>query len=557
MKKLLFVFTILLLAICKSPAPSGGGYGGTSNGITNGQPSVLAGTVYAGYVNSLNPGMVKFPTRFYAFGDSISQQMRTNGWFSHGGYTNQYSSLNFSGNAYTNGTLFYNVGSYTSNNISFYEAMTNIEWVNHQITVAFDNAGCVPGIAGANIWGTFNGSNWVALPSLYATKNKDQINGFTYNARGFYTNANGFHGDPAPLTYWPDSTNDVWVMIQGTIYSNINNAPISITVTGSAYNQMVFCGTPNYTSVGYGTLPYRAGQGPQSKYAPPYTSACNAFDLNNNIPTGIWALSNAPSVTGVAAGIFFQAGNNDITGVTTNALAWTTNICNFADYCHSNGYYPVILISTVNCPGLNGLSPQVVTNFVNAERQLWQGHFDYFYDLQASNGISGMLTSPNSIDGQTHFSPTYAGYVGTNLNLSMNWNTLITSPLAAGAGGAFDGSSVTNLATSYYTNLVLAQIYTNPLTRVMFLTVPTEVSSPATTLGSAEVFAQTKPQGGTFINVSGNDIGGGATSIIATNRATLSFPVPAGWVWTVTSTVSGSGYVGKLDGSKTNTVTTY
>jgi hypothetical protein len=435
MKKIvlfLYLFAGLLAqAGNNGPYPSGGG---TVGGITNGQA-----TIYASTVNTLNPGIKLLPPNWFGFGDSITCQLRTNGWFSQGGYTNQYSAT-----VYTNGFLHYNVGAYPSNNVSYFDVLTNILWIKHSITLNVDLAGCVPGLTGSSLWGTYNGSNYVALPSLYATKNIDQINGFTYNAAGYFTNANGFHGDPVPLTYWPDPA-DVWVNIQGTTYSNLNNTPISITVTGAAYNQMVFFGTPNAISTGKGTLPYRAGQASQSKYAPPYTSACNAFNLVGNIPVGIWALSNAPTITGIPAGAFVQAGANDL-GLTTNALAYTTNQCNFADYLHGLGFYPVILISTVNSPGANSYEAGVtVTNYVNAERQLWPGHFDYFYDLQASNGISGMFTGANYVDGSVHFSPTYAGYVGTNMNLGLNWNSLSYAPLAAGAGGAFDGSSVTNL----------------------------------------------------------------------------------------------------------------
>lgn len=86
--------------------------------------------------------------------------------------------------------------------------------------------------------------------------------------------------------------------------------------------------------------------------------------------------------------------------------------------------------------------------------------------------------------------------------------------------------------------------------------IPVVVSSPATTLGNAEVDAQLQlPAGGAFVSIGEVSIAGGATSIIATNKDTLVFDVPPGWGFQVTNTVSGVNYVAAIDSTKTNQVT--
>lgn len=117
-----------------------------------------------------------------------------------------------------------------------------------------------------------------------------------------------------------------------------------------------------------------------------------------------------------------------------------------------------------------------------------------------------------------------------------------------------NGSGLTNLSLCYYTNLVNGQLYTNPLTVTMQLTIPVAVSSPAGTLGSAEIDAKTGPKGGTLTTIGDLDIAGGATSILATNKSVLVVNVPSGWTWETTNSTSGTGYVAGYDATKTNQV---
>ena len=120
----------------------------------------------------------------------------------------------------------------------------------------------------------------------------------------------------------------------------------------------------------------------------------------------------------------------------------------------------------------------------------------------------------------------------------------------------FDGSALTNQSVSYFTNFVSGLTQTNTGTKTMTWKIPVVVSSPATTLGNAEVDAQLQlPAGGAFVSIGEVSIAGGATSIIATNKDTLVFDVPPGWGFQVTIIVSGVNYVAAIDSTKTNQVT--
>jgi hypothetical protein len=129
-------------------------------------------------------------------------------------------------------------------------------------------------------------------------------------------------------------------------------------------------------------------------------------------------------------------------------------------------------------------------------------------------------------------------------------NAVVTGNLIA------NGAGLTNLSVTYFTNFVSGLVQTNTGTKTITWKIPVVVSSPATTLGNAEVDAQLQlPAGGAFTSICDVSIAGGATSIIATNRGTLVFDVPPGWGFQVTNTVSGTGYVAALDAAKTNQVT--
>jgi hypothetical protein len=65
-----------------------------------------------------------------------------------------------------------------------------------------------------------------------------------------------------------------------------------------------------------------------------------------------------------------------------------------------------------------------------------------------------------------------------------------------------------NGSSTYFTNITLAQLYTNSGGVTMGWRVPVQVTQPATTLGSAEMAARLQPPGGTYWTVSATAIQG-------------------------------------------------
>lgn len=433
-----FLTFLLVLVLVISAWADGTPYYGTGTargGVTNnGTGYTLAGQ-FTGQFRGGNP------VKLLGFSDSTIQNLRVNGWLSQGGFSNQWST-----GGLTNGYLYYNVGAYAQNNISYVDVFTNIMAAQYGIYMTVDLAGSVPGQRGSDIWGTYNGSNYISLTSFEASMNYDQTHGFTYNGSGVSSQV--VHGDPLPLTYWPDSTNDVSFTVQGVTYTNLNNTPMSFTVTGTGYVTITFNGTPSFTSVGKVTVPYRAGSGVATKYAAPYTSACDGFNFTpgGNIPAGLWASSNAPSVTGISCGAIVQWGNNDSVATTNDAALWNNQV-GFGVYLHSLGISPVILISAVACPTLVGSPGLMVTNFANRQRANWQssGAFDLFYDFQQTNGNAGTLLQSSNYMDNTHYTTLFAGQNATNMALAFSARTWVPNPLAAGPGGMWDGGQLTNV----------------------------------------------------------------------------------------------------------------
>lgn len=458
----------------------------SAGGVTNnGSAYNLSGTFNGTYLSGS-------PDRWLGFGDSLSQNLLSNGWLSQGGYSNQWST-----GGSTNGYLYYNVGSYTANGPTYIDVFTNITASQLGVYSTVDTAGAVPGQRGSDIWGRYNGSNYISMTSLEANLNTDQTHGFTYSGAG--TSSQVVHGDPLPLTFWPDSTNDVYFTVQGTSYTNFNNTPISFTVTGSSYVSIVFNGTPSYTTTASISRPYKAGEGAVTKYAPPYTSACDGFNFSGgNIPAGLWADSNAPSITGKKTGAIMLWGNNDVVALTTNSTALWSNQCLFAQHLHSIGIYPVLLVQSYTSPQLNASRGITMTNLGNLQFSNWPAYFDGFYPWQVTNNALGKSQqSTNYIDG-THPTTLYHGQNATNIVKALGYDKLPAKPLAAGMGGKFDGSAITNLAQNAftYTNFLIGSLFTNTTTRNI-LVVGNARCNPTTTL-AALLGLSTSPNGSTY-----------------------------------------------------------
>lgn len=499
-----------------------------TNGVTNFQTTVSFGGIKG----------VELPLIFYGFSDSLFQNSRTDGWKSQGGFTNQYST-----GGVTNGYIFYNIGSYSTNNVSVMNAMSNSAYANNNLFFNIDIAGVVPGGLGIDLWGTFNGSNYISMTSLQANLNFDQVHGFTYTSSGLFTNNNAIHGDPLPQTWWPASTNDISLTIQGNTYTNLlTNQPISLTITGNSYNVGIFKGTPSFTTATLVSSAWKAGQGSIAKYAAPYTSASDGLNFSGgNLPTGTWGDSNAPVRTGAKAGIMIQFGNND-TAKTTNDQALFAVLCSYADHEHAMGYWPIILWSGSLSPSFVGNSRLLtMTNLINDERAGWQGHFDAFVDVQKMMDFNNMWQ--NSIffmaDG-THWQWYTANYIATNGLAQLQWANLIpTAPVPSYSGNHFgNGGGLTNLPpyTTFTTNFTSAVTGSNIWNRPILLT-PNVVYSEASVAGTSQLQVEvpgfmtnyTVPLF-TIIGSSGNFRGTMAPVI-----------VPSGRVWFIRDISTGAG----------------
>ncbi len=404
-------------------------------GVTNGQPTVNI----AGYFRGSTYGFEHYgnPVKCYVFGDSLMQNLRVNGWLSQGGYSNQYST----GDS-TNGYLYYNVGSYAAANIAIIDVITNILALRLGYPLQVDTAGAVPGMRGADIWGTFNGSNYISATALQANYNWDQTHGFTYDSSGGSSAV--VHGDPLALAFWPGSTNDIYFTVQGTSYTNFpasNNAPISFIVTGNGYVSITFTGTPNAVSTAYITRAWKAG-GASSKYVPPYTSANDGFNFSGgDIPAGIWAISNAPVTTGIPAVCLLSWGNNDCTLLTTNANVIWTNQVNFSTYLHGLGY-SVVLISASDNPNLVGAAGMTMTNLFTLQMSNWPSYFEGFYNLQLTNALLGKAqVGTNYIDG-THWTTLYSGQNATNAVAAFDWLTLSLPSVPVSSSYSFTSTNI-------------------------------------------------------------------------------------------------------------------
>ena len=119
----------------------------------------------------------------------------------------------------------------------------------------------------------------------------------------------------------------------------------------------------------------------------------------------------------------------------------------------------------------------------------------------------------------------------------------------------YNGVSLTNCSTTYFTNIVSGRQQTNTSSLSMTWRVPVLVSAPATTTGYAEVDAQVQTPGGPYLTIDAVSVSGATTSVIATNRGTLVFEVPPGCGYVVTNNLSGTGYAAALDNAKTNQLT--
>jgi hypothetical protein len=184
------------------------------------------------------------------------------------------------------------------------------------------------------------------------------------------------------------------------------------------------------------------------------------------------------------------------------------------------------------------------------------------WNVWASSNFNGSATFALTNMGNDGLHGDYFGVLAAGMGDPLHQETPYIPtglfPTVLTASGTFTGNGIglTNQSVSYFTNFVSGLTQTNTGTKTMTWKIPVVVSSPATTLGNAEVDAQLQlPAGGAFVSIGEVSIAGGATSIIATNKDTLVFDVPPGWGFQVTNTVSGVNYVAAIDSTKTNQVT--
>jgi len=227
----------------------------------------------------------------------------------------------------------------------------------------------------------------------------------------------------------------------------------------------------------------------------------------------------------------------DATNVTaiSNVISMYTNFCPNATIVVC-GTYPIINNnSTVTAA--NYMLSTNVAQFRNDGRTKI-AYFDGYTPMQdATNEINRGFYANGS--GDPHLGPT--GYAAYGYFL-YKWLNL-------------DEMQVFGTYTVYYqTNAPAINTgYTNSTPYTMTWRVPVTVSSPATTVGRAKVDAKVS-FGGALSVVARAELAGGATSILDTNYATLVFDVPPGAAYTVTNDSSGTGYVGAIDSTATNSV---
>lgn len=248
--------------------------------------------------------------------------------------------------------------------------------------------------------------------------------------------------------------------------------------------------------------------------------------------------------------MLIQEGGNDFTNAGGNPIIFnvTNAIVQAVELCNSNGYVPILgtMWSNTNCE--SGLQNGMRTNYNNwvyANAQTY-GYFILDFAANPLIGPLGAYANPTYFAWNNWQHPTTNTYPNIIGPMTRDGVLKIATPQTLYSVGAF-------------TNITTGQKYTNVTMQTMSWRVPVVVSQPATTLGYAEVDAWLQPLNAPatvgYQVVDSVTISGGGTSVLATNKGTLVFDVPPGWGYTVSNSLSGSGYAATLDAGKTNMVT--
>lgn len=404
---------------------------------TNASINVAAGITFAqAYQRSFLPYAA--PQIFYNVGCSTSVRPWTNGYFISGGVTNQYAGRQ------ANGALFYtNVTLFAANSLFWGDVAVGI-LASNGVTVSVDNDICTPGERFSNI---IDG----AAPGIgfYSWQNDTSALYFSatnYSAGGAYTNSALFVGN-RNYTFWRDSSNDISVTCQGTNYTCAVGTNVSFFVVGGAYSYVpgILFGRAGSNVTTLASADVFAGG--QNGYPYPHKNNGDPNSAANALPIS-WLYTNAPSVTGIPAGVFNYDPQNDLLYIHRPALIpylLTNYVACFAVE-KALAFYPRIAFTTPLTINFNGASITEMLDVNQRIRSGWTNFADGFVDLAAIYASMGITQGVWYVD-NTHDSST-----GANLKAAIVitnvFGKIKPTTAAAVTGGPANISSATYSSTA-------------------------------------------------------------------------------------------------------------
>lgn len=510
--------------------------------------SASTSAIYAGIATNVASGVNIYgafsglylqgnPVEIDFAGDSLMKQLLYNGWKSFGPSTN--SSVASAATNQPDGSIFYAVGSYSTNNFSYGVILTN-QFGLAGYPVLFADPEAVPGQGMWNIWG--------GIPADHSTYVPQSFSGIVYKASG-QTNYTSLETS-TDWAYWPVSTNDLGIIYNSTTYTtNVGNSILfhgSNRGSGPAYVLVTLLGTPNSNVTAQVT--HELIPGTQNAYGPPWNAVSTKG--TNNVACGYWAYTNSPLLTGKPKIFYLCAGGND-TIVLGNTNGFPANVTNQISYVYSNnaayctvlkswgyivvlGTYPLNYNywSYTNSPSSSAYSTYELIALASMVRATPNTVADLIFDLAATNAPYLPYATNYLADG-THGTSNLTRIDGIAFYNFLKGSLLIPPGLPHGTLGLNDGGFVTNLQPGSIVAGNLSTTVTN--------TAPLNGGNlTAGTVGAAAL-TQTYLTANQTITVSGDYTATGTTAI------SLSGPRNAQWTnaiaFVLTNQAPANGYL--------------